>query len=66
MTNDTPIKFDSLWRGAHVATMKEADVKAMADFVCWHVESLGELCYWLGGQLIKQHTQQGKYLHERS
>ncbi|WP_394183276.1 imidazolonepropionase [Marinomonas posidonica] len=31
-----------------------------ADFVCWDVESPGELCYWLGGQLLKQRIQQGK------
>ena len=23
MTNDTPLMLDSLWRGAHVATMKD-------------------------------------------
>lgn len=36
------------------------EVGKMADFVCWQVESPGELCYWLGGQLVKQRIQQGK------
>ncbi|MBJ7538679.1 imidazolonepropionase [Marinomonas transparens] len=35
------------------------EVGKVADFVCWEVESPGELCYWLGGQLVKQRIQQG-------
>ena len=31
----------------------------VADFICWDVESPGELCYWLGGNLVKQRVQQG-------
>lgn len=36
------------------------EVGKMADFVCWEVESPGELCYWLGGQLLKQRIQHGE------
>ena len=36
------------------------EVGKVADFVCWEVESPGELCYWLGGQLIKQRIQNGE------
>lgn len=35
------------------------EVGKVADFVCWDVESPGELSYWLGGQLIKQRIYQG-------
>ncbi|REG85053.1 imidazolonepropionase [Marinomonas pollencensis] len=35
------------------------EVGKVADFVCWDVESPGELCYWLGGQLVKQRIQHG-------
>ena len=35
------------------------EVGKVADFVCWDVESPGELCYWLGGQLLKQRIQHG-------
>ncbi|BFM49703.1 imidazolonepropionase [Marinomonas sp. THO17] len=35
------------------------EVGKVADFVCWDVESPGELCYWLGGQLLKHRIQQG-------
>ncbi|WP_417505078.1 imidazolonepropionase [Marinomonas gallaica] len=31
----------------------------VADFICWDVESPGELSYWLGGDLVKQRIQQG-------
>ncbi len=31
----------------------------VADFICWDVESPGELSYWLGGQLVKQRIQNG-------
>ncbi|MGB7389938.1 imidazolonepropionase [Marinomonas sp.] len=35
------------------------EVGKVADFVCWDVESPGELCYWLGGQLVTQRIQHG-------
>jgi len=35
------------------------EVGKVADFVCWDVESPGELSYWLGGQLMKQRVQHG-------
>lgn len=31
----------------------------VADFICWDVESPGELSYWLGGDIVKQRIQQG-------
>ncbi|WP_394201596.1 imidazolonepropionase [Marinagarivorans algicola] len=31
----------------------------VADFICWDVESPGELSYWLGGRLVKQRIQNG-------
>lgn len=36
------------------------EVGKVADFVCWDVESPGELSYWLGGQLMKQRIQHGE------
>ena len=36
------------------------EVGKVADFVCWDVESPGELSYWLGGQLMKQRVQHGE------
>ncbi|MFT2110664.1 imidazolonepropionase [Marinomonas sp. 2405UD68-3] len=35
------------------------EIGKVADFVCWDVESPGELSYWLGGQLMKQRVQHG-------
>ncbi|WP_428243726.1 imidazolonepropionase [Gynuella sp.] len=35
------------------------EVGKSADFVCWDVDSPGELSYWVGGQLMKQHIYQG-------
>jgi len=31
-----------------------------ADFVCWDVESPGELSYWLGGELLKMRVKAGE------
>lgn len=32
----------------------------VADFVCWDVESPGELSYWLGGELLKTRVKAGE------
>jgi imidazolonepropionase len=32
----------------------------VADFVCWDVESPGELSYWLGGELLKARVKAGE------
>jgi imidazolonepropionase len=32
----------------------------VADFVCWDVESPGELSYWLGGDLLKTRVKAGE------
>ena len=36
------------------------EVGKVADFVCWEVESPGELSYWLGGDLLKARVYQGE------
>ena len=36
------------------------EVGKVADFVCWEVESPGELSYWLGGNLLKARVYQGE------
>ncbi|WP_245957867.1 imidazolonepropionase [Marinomonas piezotolerans] len=36
------------------------EVGKVADFVCWEVESPGELSYWLGGDLLKSRVYQGE------
>ncbi|NLQ17723.1 imidazolonepropionase [Marinomonas sp. M1K-6] len=36
------------------------DVGKVADFICWDVESPGELSYWLGGDLVKTRVYEGK------
>ncbi|TYL48804.1 imidazolonepropionase [Marinomonas sp. IMCC 4694] len=36
------------------------EVGKVADFVCWDVESPGELSYWLGGNLVKARVHEGK------
>lgn len=36
------------------------EVGKVADFVCWDVESPGELSYWLGGNLVKNRVYEGK------
>ena len=36
------------------------EVGKVADFVCWDVESPGELSYWLGGDLLKARVYQGE------
>jgi imidazolonepropionase len=36
------------------------EVGKVADFVCWDVESPGELSYWLGGNLVKNRIYEGK------
>jgi len=35
------------------------EVGKVADFVCWDVESPGELSYWLGGNLVKNRVHLG-------
>lgn len=35
------------------------EIGKVADFICWDVESPGELSYWLGGSLMKHRIQQG-------
>ena len=35
------------------------EVGKVADFVCWDVESPGELSYWLGGHLVKHRVHLG-------
>lgn len=37
----------------------ELKVGKLADFVCWDVESPGELSYWLGGNLMKSRIKSG-------
>ncbi|MGB0942750.1 MAG: imidazolonepropionase [Marinomonas sp.] len=37
----------------------ELAVGKLADFVCWDVESPGELSYWLGGNLMKSRIKSG-------
>jgi imidazolonepropionase len=39
------------------------EVGKTADFVCWDVESPGELSYWLGGNLVKHRVYHGKEHH---
>lgn len=41
----------------------ELSVGKMADFVCWDVESPGELSYWLGGNLMKSRIKSGALTH---
>jgi len=36
----------------------------IADFVCWDVESPGELSYWLGGNLLKARVKKGVLTHD--
>lgn len=36
----------------------------VADFVCWDVESPGELSYWLGGNLLKARVKKGVLTHD--
>ncbi|MGJ8645302.1 MAG: imidazolonepropionase [Marinomonas colpomeniae] len=38
------------------------EIGKVADFVCWDVESPGELSYWLGGNLVKNRVHSGKEL----
>lgn len=41
------------------ATHGTLEVGKIADFICWDVESSGELSYWLGGNLMKKRIYQG-------
>ncbi|MDP5056950.1 MAG: imidazolonepropionase [Marinomonas hwangdonensis] len=36
------------------------EIGKVADFVCWEVDSPGELSYWLGGDLVKTRVYEGK------
>ena len=38
-------------------------VGKVADFVCWDIESPGELSYWLGGKLLKARVKAGEISH---
>jgi len=40
-------------------THGELKLGSVADFVCWDVESPGELSYWLGGNLLKHRVKSG-------
>lgn len=42
----------------------ELSVGKVADFVCWDVESPGELSYWLGGDLVKARVKAGENHHD--
>lgn len=44
-------------------THGELSVGKLADFVCWDVESPGELSYWLGGNLMKSRIKSGALTH---
>ena len=35
----------------------------VADFVCWNVQSPGELSYWIGGDLLKTRVKAGEITH---
>ncbi|WP_375749725.1 imidazolonepropionase [Vibrio sp. HN007] len=35
----------------------------VADFICWDIESPGELSYWLGGDLLKRRIKSGVITH---
>lgn len=45
------------------ATHGELAVGKIADFVCWDVESPGELSYWMGGSLLKTRVKSGAICH---
>ena len=38
----------------------ELSLGKMADFICWDVQSPGELSYWLGGDLVKTRVKAGE------
>lgn len=38
-------------------------VGKVADFVCWDIESPGELSYWVGGELLKTRVKSGEISH---
>lgn len=40
-------------------THGELKIGSVADFVCWDVQSPGELSYWLGGDLLKHRIKSG-------
>ncbi|WP_343033372.1 imidazolonepropionase [Alteromonas profundi] len=42
------------------------EVGKVADFVCWDIQSPGELCYWLGGNLAKRRVYHGnETMHQK-
>lgn len=42
------------------------EVGKVADFVCWDIQSPGELCYWLGGNLVKRRVYHGnETMHQK-
>ncbi len=45
------------------STHGELGIGKVADFICWDVESPGELSYWLGGNLVKTRVKSGKVCH---
>lgn len=40
-------------------THGELVIGKVADFICWNIESPGELSYWLGGELLKNRIKKG-------
>lgn len=44
-------------------THGELTIGKVADFVCWNVQSPGELSYWIGGELLKTRVKAGEITH---
>jgi len=44
-------------------THGELSIGKVADFVCWNVQSPGELSYWIGGELLKTRVKAGEITH---
>lgn len=45
------------------STHGDLSIGKTADFICWDVESPGELSYWLGGNLLKNRIKSGVLTH---
>ncbi|WP_413283004.1 imidazolonepropionase [Vibrio sp. MA40-2] len=45
------------------ATHGDLSLGKVADFVCWDVESPGELSYWIGGDVLKTRVKSGEIQH---
>ena len=66
MTNDTPMQLDSLWRGAHVATMKDGRYSTIENAA---IGVVGGRIVWLGEglqlpsyQAKQEHDLQGGWI----